>query len=66
MPLAFSPDMPEYLQLFPNTDAAIDNEQAILSIGREHLPDHARRVLDGHKPTRAYWRWLIAQTTEEG
>ena len=43
---------------------ALAEEQAILSIGREHLPECARAVLDGGEPTEDYWDWLRSQTEE--
>lgn len=41
----------------------IEQENAILSIGREYLPACARAVLDNTaKPTAQYYYWLLSQT----
>lgn len=37
-------------------------ETAILSVGREFLPAHARAVLDGAEETVEYYEWLQSQT----
>jgi hypothetical protein len=51
----------QYLSLFPDASAAIEHEQACLSIGAEFLPASAKRVLATDEPTSAYWQWLASQ-----
>ena len=40
----------------------IDEETAILSVGRASLPSSAIAVLDGGEGDAGYWEWLLAQT----
>lgn len=40
----------------------ISEEQAILSAGREFLPDCAQAVLAGGEATEGYWAFLAEQT----
>ena len=40
----------------------IDEENAILSVGREFLPACAIAVLDGGEATVEYYEWLTLQT----
>jgi hypothetical protein len=42
----------------------IEQEHAILAIGREYLPDCAKAVLDGGDSTVEYWDWLLGQLTK--
>lgn len=44
---------------------AIETENAILSSGREFLPDCAQAVQDGEPATPDYWHWLIDQLLNE-
>ncbi len=37
-------------------------KNALLSIGRDLLPECARAVLDGGEPTADYWDWCLSQT----
>jgi hypothetical protein len=54
----------QYLALFPTAAAALDHEQACLSIG-VHRPPCADLVLAGAEPTPDYWAWLARQIEAE-
>lgn len=45
------------------TDPTVE-QTAILSVGSEFLPEHARTVRDGGEPTEEYWAWLAEQTLQ--
>ena len=51
----------EFLAL---TSTPVEDENALLSIGREFLPPCARVVLDGGAPTVEYWRWVTSQVRQ--
>lgn len=55
----------QYLALFPSTQAALDHEQACLSIGSQFRPPCADLVLAGAEPTPDYWQWLASQLATE-
>ena len=54
----------QYLALFPSLTAAVDHEQACLSIASEFRPACADLVLVGAEPTPDYWQWLASQLAE--
>lgn len=54
----------QYLALFPTASAALEHEQACLSIGA-FRPPCADLVIAGAEPTPDYWQWLASQITHE-
>ena len=58
----FATGRERYFALFGGSwSAAVEAENAALSIGRDLLPAEAIAVLDGEEPTEAYWTWLAGQ-----
>ncbi len=55
-----------WARVLPNTKHRIDFENQVLAVGAEFLPEDARRVLDGHKPSDEYWHWLADQWEKSG
>lgn len=55
----------QYLALFPSEAAALDHEQACLSIASEFRPPCADLVIAGAEPTPDYWAWLAKQLETE-
>lgn len=51
----------DFLSKFSTPTEALAFETYVLSIGREFLPSHVHRVLDGQEPTAEYWEFLIEQ-----
>ena len=51
----------QYLTLFPTAAAALEHEQACLSIASEFRPACADLVIAGAEPTPDYWQWLASQ-----
>ena len=51
----------DFVEMFDDLIDAVEFEDAVLSSGREFLPECAQIVLDGGAPTAAYWRWLQEQ-----
>jgi hypothetical protein len=54
----------EYLDAFDSPDEAIAFENAVLSAGREFLPESALKVLDGGRSTGKYWAFLLSQIAD--
>ena len=56
----------DYIEAAGGLEAAIKNEGAVLSIGRELLPQCAQDVLDdfAYEPSSAYWDFLITQLSD--
>jgi len=50
-----------YNGLFNNLNDALEFEQTVLQAGSEFLPECAKAVLDGKRPTASYWQFLISQ-----
>lgn len=51
----------DFLSKFTTPTEAIAFETYVLGSGREFLPNHVHRVLDGQEPTAEYWEFLIEQ-----
>lgn len=54
----------QYVALVGGESAAIEQENAALSVGREFLPPLVLAVVDGEPPEPYYWNWLAEQFLE--
>jgi len=57
----------DYIEAAGGLEAAIKNEHAVLSIGRDLLPDFAIDRIDGNGDPRddeKCWAWLITQLSD--